>query len=158
MPPSKLVDLDKATPHIEELLERESLGKGNVKMLERAVEWPISNTLRLKILRRMGKLVESPSEKIAIGASRVVVAADNVNVRREALAKESAKPGTQVNVQVNVNADERRTRFANLAQRLGINDVLTVDADRGSPAADASTASPRDDGSANSDGSNGEAS
>ena len=117
-PPEKPVDLTKATPHVEELLSRERLGKGNIKLLERAVEWPISRTLREKILRRMGKLVESDNEKVAVAASRVVVAADNVNVRREGNAISAEKPGNSVNVNINIEASQQQAELATLAAEI----------------------------------------
>lgn len=117
-PPAKPKSITKAAPHIEELLSRDSLGKGNIKLLERAVEWPISPELREKILRRMGKLVESKNEKIAVAASRVVVAADNVNVRREGNAIHAEKLGTSVNVNITLEASKQQAELAALAAEI----------------------------------------
>lgn len=117
-PANKPVDLTKATPHVEELLSRERLGKGNIKLLERAVEWPITRTLREKILRRMGKLIDSDNEKVAVAASRVVVAADNVNVRREGNAISAEKPGNSVNVNITLEATQQQAELASLAAEI----------------------------------------
>ncbi len=62
--------------------------RSDTKIIERAIrnDWPIPASIRNQIVNRMSDIVgTSPEERNQIAAARVIVAADGVNVRREAL-------------------------------------------------------------------------
>ena len=88
-------------------------GKGNMALVRRAVRnrWPVGSKLKRAVVRQMAKIATSGevSERDRIAASKVLVAADALNARREqAEAPQPPGGGVTVNVGVavqNVTAD-----------------------------------------------------
>jgi hypothetical protein len=85
-------------------------GKYNMRLIGRAIRegWKISQKRKAMIVSQMAAVVErSEEERNQIGAARVLVAADGVNVKREALEQASDNPSTtQVNVAVGVTVQQ----------------------------------------------------
>jgi hypothetical protein len=63
-------------------------GKYNMALARRAIreDWPIPSDLRAMLIRQMGRIVKgNPDARNKIAAAKVLVAADAVNQRREAM-------------------------------------------------------------------------
>lgn len=82
-------------------------GKGNMRLIQRAIKngWPIPDELRQKVMSQMEKIVDGgESERDRIGAAKVILAADMVNVKREDMGRQGAKdPPAGVNVLIQNN-------------------------------------------------------
>ncbi len=111
--------------------------RSDTKMIERAIrnDWPIPASTRLLIANRMSDIVgTSPEERNQIAAARVLIAADGVNVRREALdLKETQGPGggVNVNVGVQVNTNELRSELLSNEGYLDYCRSCAIDTDAG---------------------------
>ena len=81
-------------------------GKGNMALVRFAIRagWPISDEIRQQVVDQMALIVgQSEDERNRIAASKVLVAADSVNARREATQVVEDNPAGNVNVKVNVD-------------------------------------------------------
>lgn len=94
------------------LLLQTSRALDDMQMIRRAIrdDWPVPAEFRKKLTQRLNDLIEDEdiSPDILIQAGRTMIAADSVNVRREAMdqADEHAKSGKGgINVNIGVNAD-----------------------------------------------------
>lgn len=68
-------------------------------------DWPIPPNIRQLVVSQMALIVgKSEDERNRIAASKVLVAADAVNARREATEVQEDKPAGQTNIQINVGA------------------------------------------------------
>lgn len=89
-------------------------GKYNMAMIRRAIEngWPVKPEIRQLVTNQMALVVgKSDNERNKIAAARVLVAADGVNVRREAIDAADERPNIDtVNVQVNVGQNIERAQ------------------------------------------------
>jgi hypothetical protein len=74
--------------------------RADCKMLEMAIKrgWPITEKVRQRVVDALDKIVEEGEPVYQIAASRVLVTADGLNVRREADAQPSAVNNTQINI------------------------------------------------------------
>ncbi len=98
----------------DELVERGVLGdglsragRGNLKLLERAIreDWPISKNVRHKLTYQMSVILDSDSERNKVAAARVLIAADNVNAKREAIDVAASRSPQAINLNVGIAAE-----------------------------------------------------
>lgn len=82
-------------------------GRGNMKLIERAIreDWPISKNVRHKLTYQMSVILGGDNERNQVAAARVLIAADNVNAKREAVDVSYEKTPSAINVNVLNNAD-----------------------------------------------------
>ncbi|WP_437188290.1 hypothetical protein SH668x_001728 [Planctomicrobium sp. SH668] len=69
------------------LVDERTCGQ-DLRLIRRAIrnDWPVSPQLRASILTKMSEVLqESPDPRCLVAAAKVVVAADRINVAREAL-------------------------------------------------------------------------
>jgi hypothetical protein len=70
-------------------------GRGTMAMVRRAIreEWPISPATKAAVVEQMDRIVRrTRNNRDKIAAAKVLVAADGVNVRREAVAAGESDP------------------------------------------------------------------
>ena len=81
-------------------------GKYNMRLVGRAIreDWPIPPELRAMLVEQMGKIVDKgKNNRDKIAASKVLVSADTVNVKREALDIQADAPVNMPMVGINVS-------------------------------------------------------
>lgn len=82
-------------------------GKYNMALARRAIreDWPMSAEMRTLLINQMALVVgRSPDERNKIGAARVMVAADSVNVRREEMDQRDEHKAQPDLVDINVRS------------------------------------------------------
>jgi hypothetical protein len=81
--------------------------RADLQMIERAIKnkYPISDEIKAKIVEMSLELLESQDDRVRLGAIRSILAADSINVRREALEQQDDH-----HVE-NITIDERRNRI-----------------------------------------------
>ena len=99
--------------------------RSDAALIRRAIKhkWPVSDEIKQLVTNQMALIVgRSEDERNQIAASKVLVAADSVNARREATEVEAERPaaGTMVSILVNqVLANDRgRNLLAELTEAL----------------------------------------
>ncbi len=82
-------------------------GRGNLRLIERAIreDWPISKNIRHKLTFQMGEILDSPSERNKVAAARVLIAADSVNAKREAIDVAASRTPQAINLNVGIAAE-----------------------------------------------------
>lgn len=88
-------------------------GKHNMVLIRRAIreDWPIPPDLRVLLVRQMGRVMKhNPDARNKIAAAKVLVAADAVNQRREAM-DQADEHKRMPNLNMNLNVDVPPTVF-----------------------------------------------
>lgn len=90
--------------------EGERVSRTNVNMIRRAIrnDWPITPELREKVVTQMARIVDNGDyDRDRIAASKVLMAADSINAKRESMdlaAEKTVDPSVQVNVGVSIQS------------------------------------------------------
>lgn len=114
-------DEAKPTPAVDEVLaEPAVISRSDSKMIERAVKhkWPIKNSLRRAIVEKMEAAVNEGCPKTQIAAARVIIAADKLNIHRETAAESKENSGTNINVNITVEAAQQQAELAAIAEEI----------------------------------------
>lgn len=99
----------------------------DIKLLRRAIreDWPMSPEVRKMVMNQLAIVVGTSGEQTRsrVAAAKALIAADSVNVKREALDQadaHKAAPSTHLHVHQSISTDDQRSRLSAIAERLGI--------------------------------------
>lgn len=144
------------------LPENSSTPRQDRKLIRHAIRnhWPIKGAMRRAVVESAEKDLPSENPKVRSQARKDLLAADKVNVQREALTQKAESGSGSINVNVtnntvNIEADSQHARLSAIAAELGFEGLFEPPSAGIIEAASPHVGIPCQNGSAHSNGSNG---